>query len=49
MSVADFSLYNNFFTPVLILDGTGKIAFKNIQFTKIFGGIKNLEKFSKYF
>ena len=49
MSAADFSLYNNFFTPVLVLDNTNRIVFKNIQFTKIFGSIKNLEKFSKYF
>lgn len=49
MNSADFSLYNNFFTPVLILDSSSKIVFKNIQFSKVFGNIKNLEKFSKYF
>ena len=45
----DFSLYNNFSTAVLILDRGGKIVFKNLQFIKTFGNIKNLEKFSNYF
>lgn len=49
MSIADFKLYNNFSTAVLILDSTNKIVFKNIQFVKNFGNIKNLEKFSNYF
>lgn len=45
----DFSLYNNFSTAVLILDSDNKVVFKNIQFIKNFGSIKNLEKFSNYF
>ncbi len=49
MSSVDFSLYNNFSPAVLVLDNTGKIVFKNIQFIKSFGNIKNLEKFSNYF
>ena len=49
MSIIDFSLYNNFPVSVLILDSSGKIVFKNTQFLKNFGNIKNLEKFSNYF
>lgn len=49
MSIADFNLYNNFSTAVLILDSSEKVVFKNIQFIKNFGNIKNLEKFSNYF
>lgn len=49
MSSKDFNLYNNFSTAVMILDSVGRIVFKNIQFVKNFGCIKNLEKFSNYF
>lgn len=49
MSIADFKLYNNFSTAVLILDSSNKIVFKNVQFVKSFGSIKNIEKFSNYF
>lgn len=49
MTAMDFSLYNNFMTAVLILDNSNRVAFKNVQFVKNFGNIKNLEKFSNYF
>lgn len=49
MAGTDFSLYNNFSTAVLILDSSDRVVFKNIQFIKNFGSIKNLEKFSNYF
>lgn len=49
MNISDFNLYNNFSTAVLILDSSDKVVFKNIQFIKNFGNIKNLEKFSNYF
>lgn len=45
----DFTIYNNFFTGVLILDSSSKVVFKNIEFVKNFGSIKNFEKFSDYF
>ena len=49
MPDTDFSLYNNFFNSVLILNSDNKIVFKNIAFIKNFGNVKNLEKFSNYF
>lgn len=45
----DFSLYNNFSTPVMVLDDLQRIVFRNFQFTKSFGVVKNFEKFSNYF
>lgn len=47
--VSDFGLYNNFSMPVIVLDGSAKVVFKNIPFVKMFGGIKTFEKFSNYF
>lgn len=44
-----FSVYNNFDSAVLVLDGAKKIVYKNMPFIKIFGAIKNIEKFSNYF
>ena len=49
MPSIDFSLYNNFFSAILILDSKQKIVFKNVVFVKTFGNIKNLEKFSNCF
>ena len=49
MNTADFDIYNNFHTAVLILDSDCKVVFKNFQFIKNFGNIKNIEKFSNYF
>ena len=49
MGIVDFSLYNNFPSAVLVFDSTGKIVFKNIHFVKLFGKIKNLEKFANNF
>lgn len=49
MPDTDFSLYNNFNTAVLILDSSKKIVFRNLQFVKSFGSIKNFDKFSNYF
>lgn len=45
----NFSIYNNFPTAVLILDSERRIVFKNLQFIRNFGSVKNLEKFSNYF
>ena len=45
----NFSIYNNFMSPVLVLDKDNKIVFKNILFVKNFGNIKNLERFSNNF
>ena len=47
--MSDFSLYNNFFTAVMILDESKRIVFRNFQFLKSFGAVKNLEKFANYF
>ena len=49
MPCTDFSLYNNFFSAILILDSKQKIVFRNIVFVKTFGNIKNPEKFSNCF
>lgn len=49
VSNPDFSIYNNFMSPVLVLDKDNKIVFKNILFIKNFGNIKNLERFSNNF
>ena len=49
MPCTDFSLYNNFFSAILILDSKQKIVFKNVVFVKTFGNVKNLEKFSNCF
>ena len=49
MPFNNFSIYNNFFSAILILDSKQKIVFKNVVFTKTFGNIKNLEKFSNCF
>ena len=49
MNDNDFSLFNNFSTAVMVLDDSLKIVFKNYQFLKTFGNIKNLERFSNYF
>lgn len=49
MKELDFSLYNNFFTAVMVLDDAQRIVFRNFQFEKSFGTVKNLEKFANYF
>ena len=49
MKESDFSLYNNFFTAVMVLDEAQRIVFRNFQFEKSFGTVKNLEKFANYF
>lgn len=49
MANPDFDIYNNFFTAVLILDSSNKIVFKNNEFVKNFGVVKNYEKFFNYF
>ena len=49
MTGDDFSLYNNFYSAILLLDSNQKIVFKNIAFVKNFGNIKNFERFSNYF
>jgi len=48
-NVQNLDIYNNFMTPILILDMENKIVFKNTLFCKIFGNIKNLDHFAKYF
>ena len=49
MTGDDFSLYNNFYTAILLLDSSRKVVFKNTAFVKNFGNIKNFERFSNYF
>ncbi len=49
MQNSDFSLYNNFFTPIMVIDDSQRIVFRNFQFVKSFGAVKNLEKFANYF
>ncbi len=49
MLSTDFSLYNNFATAVMVLDGSRRIVFLNHSFLRSFGNVKNLEKFSNYF
>lgn len=45
----DFILYNNFSSPILILNTEKKIVFKNTSFSKNFGNIKNIERFANNF
>lgn len=45
----NFDIYNNFSMPVIIFDNNGRIVFKNNQFIKNFGKIKNFERFANYF
>lgn len=49
MNNYDFSIYNNFLMPVLILNTDNRILFKNTLFIKNFGNIKNLTRFSNNF
>lgn len=49
MTKNDFSLYNNFPASVMVLDSMQKVVFKNAEFLKNFGAVKNLEKFANYF
>ena len=44
-----FEFINNFAEAAIVLDSTGKVVFKNFRFIKIFGNIKNLERFANYF
>lgn len=46
---SSFNLYNNFSDSVLILDAEDRILFKNTQFIKNFGNIKNLSKLANNF
>lgn len=48
-NLQDFYFYNNFSTSILILNMDGKVVFKNYAFTKNFGNIKNLNRFSNNF
>ncbi len=49
VNLAKFEFFNNFSAAVLVVDLSGKIVFRNFQFTKTFGNIKNLERFANYF
>ena len=49
VSLNNFEFLNNFSDAAIAVDSTGRVLFKNYRFLKIFGNIKNLEKFSNYF
>ena len=49
VNLTKFEFINNFAEAAIVLDSTGKVVFKNFRFIKIFGNIKNLERFANYF
>ena len=49
VNLTKFEFINNFAEAAIVLDSTGKVIFKNFRFIKIFGNIKNLERFANYF